>query len=52
MANLRALLIPSTILVAVTTWLYLPWIATRERRLLEERAAILQRLAELKQRLR
>jgi hypothetical protein len=52
MANLRALLIPSTILVAVTTWFYLPWIATRERRLLEERAATLQRLAALKHRLR
>lgn len=45
-------LIPSSLIAATTAMLYLPWLRNGERRLDEQRAAILQRLKDLKEGLR
>ncbi len=48
LVNILALLIPGTLLVAVTAGIYLPWLASRERCIREQRSAALRRLEELK----
>jgi hypothetical protein len=51
LAKLLQYLVPSSIICAVTACLYLPWLRSAERRLGEQRAAILQRLKDLKEKL-
>ncbi len=48
LVNILPLLIPGTLLVAVTAGVYLPWLASRERRILEQRSVALRGLKELK----
>jgi len=48
LVNILALLIPGTLFVAVAAGIYLPWLASRERRIREQRSAALRRLEELK----
>jgi hypothetical protein len=48
LANLLDWLIPSTLLVAAATWLYLPWLASRERAIRGQRSAALQGLKAFK----
>jgi hypothetical protein len=47
MVSLKGLLVFLTLACAVTAVAYLPWLATRERRLYEERAEFRLRLGEI-----
>jgi MFS family permease len=47
MVSLKGFLVFFTFACAVTAIAYLPWLASRERRLYEERAALQQRLGEI-----